>query len=320
MKFEESQFNKRSAHFNKLPEIIFIETVFGCNLNCEMCPVPKDIMSRKKTLMSFFTFTKIIDQISDKKRYLGLTQLGEPLLNKNISDFIRYAKKYGHFTHLTTNATLLDRDISADLLEAGLDSITFSVDGADKKTYEKIRIGATFEETVGNINFFCNLNKKTKRNCKTQVDCIVSDLTEKSKKDITIFWDDIVPVNFIPLDNWTNQIELPDYFGKKRVPNDMSMVRYPCRLLWTVLSISAEGKVMYCCHDYYHKSGLPSIHDKPLIDIWNNEIANEREKHAQDRVDTEPCKSCIAWQTMPKYYFSFPERLINAFIKKWYKQ
>lgn len=318
MKFEESQFNKRSPHFKKLPDIFSIETVFGCNLHCEMCPVPEGIKDRKKKLMSFLTYKNIIDQVSDKKRYIGLNQLGEPLLNKNIVHFVEYAKKYRHFTHLTTNATLLNRVISADLLEAGLDSITFSVDGADKITYEKIRIGAMFEETVENIKYFCNLNKKTGKKCKTKVDCIVSDLTEKSKTDIENFWDGIVPVNFILLDNWTNRAELPDYFGKKRTPDDMLMKRYPCHLSWTVCAISAEGKVMYCCHDYYQKSNLPSIHDKPLIKILNNEIADEREKHTKNRIDKEPCKSCVAWQTMPKFYFSFPRRLINDLDRKWY--
>lgn len=320
MKFEESQFNKRDAHLNKLPEIIFIETVFGCNLRCEMCPVPKSIKNRKKTVMSLLTYTKIIDQISDKKRYIHLNQLGEPPLNNNIVYFIKYAKRNGHFTSLTTNASLLNKKTSANLLEAGLDSITFSVDGADKITYEKIRIGATFEETVGNIKYFCNLNKETDKKCKTRVDCIVSDLTEKSKKDIINFWDGIVSVNFIPLDNWTNLLELPDYFGDKRTPLDMSLKRYPCHLLWTTCAISAEGNVMYCCHDYHHKSGLPSIHEKPLIEIWNNEIAEEREKHTQDCINTEPCKTCIAWQTMPKFYLSFAERLIDAIITKWFKQ
>lgn len=319
MRLEEKQFNKRVAKISNLPYNVFIETVFGCNLHCEMCPVPKGITNRKKTIMQFSTFKEIIDQLSDRQRYIGLNQLGEPLLNKNIIEFIKYAKMNNHKTHLTTNATLLNKNLSEDLLNAGLDSITFSIDGIDKKTYETIRIGANFEDTIENVKYFCYMNNKLKC-CRTQVDCIVSDLTEKQMPKIKLFWKDIAPVNFIPLDNWTNQLELPVIFGKKRTPNNVSLKRYPCHLLWTSIAISAEGRVMYCCHDYYHKSGLSSIREKSLIDIWNYEIYSEREKHIRNCIDKEPCKNCVAWQTMPKMYHSFPRQVLDVLLRRWLRQ
>ena len=73
--------------------------------------------------MKLETYREIIRQISDKPRTIGLTIMGEPLINKRIVEFVRIGKAAGHTIGLTTNATLLDEAISEQLLSAGLDSL-----------------------------------------------------------------------------------------------------------------------------------------------------------------------------------------------------
>ena len=50
-------------------------------------------------------------------------------------------------TGMSTNATMLDDKRADMLLDCGLDYAIFAFDGASKETYEKYRIGATFEKT-----------------------------------------------------------------------------------------------------------------------------------------------------------------------------
>ena len=51
----------------------------------------------------------------------------------------------------TTNATLLNDTISKKIIDSGVDVVFFSVDGASKETFEKIRVGANFERVKENI-------------------------------------------------------------------------------------------------------------------------------------------------------------------------
>jgi radical SAM protein with 4Fe4S-binding SPASM domain len=292
---------------DELPENILIESFMGCNLHCEMCPVPSadTLMNfRKPTAMTLSMFKLIVDQLSDKHRCLHLNQMGEPLLNPQIVEFVKYAKFKGHTVSLTTNGTLLNIGLAKNLIEFGLDEITISFDGAKKDTYEYIRKGALYENTLNNIDNLLYIIKNNRSNCKVKIDCILSDLTKLEKNQIEELWNGKnVKLNFLKLDNWGGQFNLPSEFGTKKTPeSDESKIskRYPCDLLWTTLAISAEGRVMYCCHDYQLNSNLSSVNDKLLKNIWIDEINLERKRHINNVINSRPCLGCEAWLTRSK--------------------
>ncbi|WP_243371797.1 radical SAM/SPASM domain-containing protein [Geotalea sp. SG265] len=278
----------------------------GCNLHCKMCPVPdphNNMNGRKYSGMPFELYRRIIDQLSDKCRTIRLNQLGEPLLNSEIVDFVAYASSKGHHVGFTTNGTKLVASIGKKLILAGLREIVFSFDGCNRETYEKIRSGANYEEVLAHIAEFSRLNIQLNGKCKVGVDCIVSDLTCSELGHIEKFWGQKnIPVNFIPLDDWAGKVKLPEEFGNKRTTTKAKRVRYPCHLLWASMAISSEGRVMYCCHDYKLQSRLPSVMEKPLLAIWNSEIKAIRIRHVKGLIDEDPCLSCNAWMTMPEFY------------------
>lgn len=148
----------------------------GCNLRCEMCPVPQSKLlmnGRQTTVMSMTTFCKILDAIADKPRRLHLNQMGEPLLNKSISEFVGISKKAGHIVSLTTNVSLMNNDIARKLLLAGIDHVTFSIDGYEAKTYESIRIGANYEKVRSNVEEFSRKERSERKSAirKSMVMC-----------------------------------------------------------------------------------------------------------------------------------------------------
>lgn len=297
-------FNDRSADLEDLPELIYVEPVMACNLACEMCPVPAHTTAmggRYRSIMKPEVYKKVLDSIRGRHRLVWLNQLGEPLLNKHIVDFVAWTKREGHSVAFTTNGTLMTERLAARLLEAGLDKIVFSFDGGTKETFERIRIGANFEETVANIRTFAKMARERSPACGVQVHMIVSDATEHETEAFKALWGDLVTTELIPLDDWAGQLELPEYFGKPRTPKrDMS--RHACDLLWTTAYVSAEGRAMYCCHDYKQTSNLSSVMDRDLKTIWRTEIRAERDRHVRGDYAGSPCEHCAAWKTRPLQY------------------
>ncbi len=53
---------------------------------------------------------------------------------------------------MVTNGTLMDGNMAASLVDTGINSITFSIDGAAKPVYEAARPGAVFENVIRNIS------------------------------------------------------------------------------------------------------------------------------------------------------------------------
>ena len=108
--------------------MFYIEPTNDCNLSCIMCPRK----TSRKTVgyMSFDLFRDIVDQLTEQKIVqLSLHLTGEPLLHPRIAEMVRYAKGKGlQHVRFATNATLLNDDVSGDLIESGLDSLTVSMD------------------------------------------------------------------------------------------------------------------------------------------------------------------------------------------------
>ncbi|HRZ85765.1 MAG TPA: radical SAM protein [Candidatus Paceibacterota bacterium] len=140
-----------------LPFKLKMECSSICNLKCIMCPLHVGL-KRKQGFLTFDNFKNVFDQI--KPAYLNLTGIGEPFLNKELFKIVEYAKKEGTMVKLDTNATLLTQENIEKILKTGIDYISISIDGVDKKSYEKIRIGSNFELVKDNVK---NLTKERDR-------------------------------------------------------------------------------------------------------------------------------------------------------------
>jgi MoaA/NifB/PqqE/SkfB family radical SAM enzyme len=76
---------------------------------------------------------------------------GEPLLHPDLADWIAEAKQAGCKTGFLTNGSLLDEGVASRMIQAGLDWIALSADGAQAETFESIRKGASFATFCSNV-------------------------------------------------------------------------------------------------------------------------------------------------------------------------
>jgi MoaA/NifB/PqqE/SkfB family radical SAM enzyme len=85
---------------------------------------------------------------------IDFTGGGEPLLQPKLEKWIAEAKNVGCETGFLSNGLLLRKERLKGLLDAGLDWICISMDGATADMYDKIRVGSKFDrvcENIGNI-------------------------------------------------------------------------------------------------------------------------------------------------------------------------
>ena len=127
-----------------LPRELQVEVTASCNLRCRMCLVRyRPPLDREEGSLSFARFREIVDAVPELDR-LTLQGLGEPLLAPDLLRMVAYAAGRGVRVGFNTNATLLTRATAERLVEAGLDWLCVSLDGATAATYESIREGARF--------------------------------------------------------------------------------------------------------------------------------------------------------------------------------
>ena len=77
---------------------------------------------------------------------------GEPFLNKQIFEWIGVIKSMGAgFVKTVTNGILLTDDMLIRVVESGLDSIEFSIDGQSPEENNTIRIGSDYQQVAETI-------------------------------------------------------------------------------------------------------------------------------------------------------------------------
>jgi MoaA/NifB/PqqE/SkfB family radical SAM enzyme len=119
------------------PKVVFIEVTNRCNLVCQTCPRTYFQREPLKSL-SLQEFISIAEQFPQMQRAL-LHGIGEPLLNRELPQIIRYLKDRKVEVIINSNGTLLTEAWQKDLIGSGLDQYRCSIDGATDETYARIR-------------------------------------------------------------------------------------------------------------------------------------------------------------------------------------
>jgi MoaA/NifB/PqqE/SkfB family radical SAM enzyme/pimeloyl-ACP methyl ester carboxylesterase len=142
------------------PIIANIEITTYCNLKCKFCARTQD--KKRSQHMPVERFSNILGLLPHCYKIV-LVGLGEPLLHPEITRMIQIAKSLKKKVGLVTNGMLLEADISYRLLEAGLDSIAFSLDGYDASVSSLVRNGTDFPRVIRNIKEFVAISNTTRK-------------------------------------------------------------------------------------------------------------------------------------------------------------
>lgn len=142
------------------PTDLIIDTSTRCNLQCRMCSLAA---FGEWQDMSLETFRHLKDVLA-RVKHVSFTCSGEPTMNRYLADMIALARSSSRGRlSLITNGCLLNEKLVRDLVDAGLDELTVSLDGATAETHEAIRRGARFSQTLDHIRLW-NSERNRQRN------------------------------------------------------------------------------------------------------------------------------------------------------------
>ncbi len=261
-------YNKKIAYsirkFEGIMPSIEIGITNKCNADCIMCP--------HRNIKDFGTMTmklykKIIDDVvSCGIKSINLTFFGEPMLDPELSDKIKYATDMGIMVSFFTNAALMTKKRSIEILEAGLSSITVSMDSNNKETYEKIRKNCKYEIVKKNILDFLEARRELNKDIKVGMTAVLMDENYKELKEYYDFWKP--RVDSINLVNMQNRSDSFTKSSKKSLYYKKDLIREPCRLLWSSMVIDWNGDVVLCCNDYLHEVVLGNLNKESIKEVW----------------------------------------------------
>ena len=296
--------------FKRIPDDIIIEPTNVCNLKCPVCPTTFG-MKRKTGFLKFETFKSIIDDLKPykKKPQISMNFAGEPMLNKDIYSFVKYANKNSHGTFISTNVTAVNEKNTKELIESGLDSINLCIDGFSNKSHDTYRVGSDFNIIKENIETFMRVKKELKSiKPFVQIQTLLTTLSVPEKDDM-VKWAKEIGVNSIYFkslsiqlghsdqveqhiindikDKWSYLVPNQDEFKRKQVTIDKPYCGVPLKqsvVYW-------NGDLGLCCTDYDNSVMNKNIlKDGYLKTLFSKEVIKKRRLGL--RKQQEICKDC----------------------------
>src|ERR1043165_8838390 len=117
-----SKLLKQPTHWGK-PISVSIEPTTSCNLRCPECPSGLRSFTRATGMLEENFFRKMIDELSEQLLYLIFYFQGEPYLNPEFLEMVKYASQKKIYTATSTNAHYLDDKNAQATIESGLDRL-----------------------------------------------------------------------------------------------------------------------------------------------------------------------------------------------------
>jgi len=279
------------------PWYIEVEATTVCNLRCKMCE--HTYWNEKPRHMSLDEFKYIIDQFKDLKE-MGFTGIGESFLNPEYIHMIEYVKKHRTlFLEIFDSFFYLDEELCKELIKTGIDKVYCSFDAATKETYEKLRVGAKFDDVVENIKTFDRMKKKLgykhyPKLCfhyiinRDNIHEAVQYLDFVKSLDVDVFFVQYSEILHDYPEIHGMKVEVPDSLireintrarelGLRVYMNVNVYPDKPCNqcILWSMPFIFVDGTVIPCCpqneanrRDYQRKTSMGNIFEQSFKDIW----------------------------------------------------
>jgi len=311
-----------------------------CKLNCPTCTMRLlNYGGNGAGYLTFENYKKFLNNNENQIKRIEISNAGEPFLNPEIIDILKYSKEK-NIDITCNNGTTLNfnnKKILEALVDYEVKSVVVAIDGITQECYEKYRRNGNLNLVLENLKYLLDY-KKQKNSTLPEVkwQYVIMENTEDKEQIIgakemakslgieicfKLTWDrSYIPKNEVELKELTNlnyltQTQYEKSTGKLYRRDDK--FNNKCGQLWSFPQINWDGKVMGCC-----ANRIPF--NINVFDLGENSIQklfnNEEFKSAKDWLCNKntdiitPCHSC-------QNSFKIRENggMDTEFISKWNK-
>ena len=316
------------------PYVVQIFPIYACNLKCNYC-----IFQLKKTGRGFISdkvsmgidlYKKCIEDMTkfpQKIKVLRFVGIGEPLLNKNITEMVEYAasKRIANTIEIITNASLLTPRMSDSLIKAGLTRLVVSMQGTSAEKYQEVcGTKVDFDELLKNLLYF--YSNKTSTHVYVKIVNSAIEGEEDQQRFYDLFGnlcDSMAIEHTVPIHSGIN-------YEKILSGNDAQFTQFGlpvsevkiCPQPFFTMQINPDGKVVPCYSFEYPKI-VGNCNMQTPTDIWQSEQFQNFRRTMFEGIKnaSDVCANCniIKYRLFPeddlsndaerlkKYYYKVPQ-------------
>jgi radical SAM protein with 4Fe4S-binding SPASM domain len=289
------------------PISVSFEPTTSCNLRCPECPSGLRAFTRPTGMLQKDFFKETIDDIHQHLLYLIFYFQGEPYLNPEFLDMVKYASSKKIYTATSTNAHYITDDVAKKTVESGLDRLIISIDGTTQDVYQQYRVGGNLNKVIEGTKKIVQWRKAL--NSKTPFIFFQFLVVKPNEHQLEEIKQLAKEIGVDEVRFKTAQVYDYETDPNQLIPNNEKYSRYKkgkdgkykpknklvnrCWKLWHANVITWDGLVVPCCFDKDAMHQLGNIKNESFKNIWNNSNYKQfRTELMKSRKNIDICSNC----------------------------
>lgn len=310
------------------PSSIYATVTTRCPLHCRMCDhwKNKDVMRELDTAEWKHVLKELRDWIGPFHVNFGG---GEPFIREDMIEILNYASSMGVSCGVVTNAFLINKHVSDQIVDTGIFNINISLDGIRPETHEFLRgTSGSFKKVIDAIKYLKESANAKGKSLRIIIKALITEYNLREMPGLAelALQENLTGVNFQPLiiwnkechNLWVKDFEMLDNICDILI--DMKKKKYPilnadhhirwfknyfrdphrsfskkevCSVGYTNLFIRNRGEVDFC--DLVGHIGNVRTH--AVREIWHSEGAEK--KRDEIRLCNRLClQTCVVKRTL----------------------
>lgn len=279
----EAEYRLRRTRVWGRPTVLVVDPTNVCNLRCPLCPTGLMQHGRRAGMISWETYTKVIDAAAPWALKVNLFNWGEPLLHTHLFEMVRYARDRNLGTSLSSNLSIELSDERIDeLVGSGLEYICLSIDGVTQEVYSTYRRRGDLALVLDNVRRIVKRRRELgsstpmlewqfipMKHNEHQIDAARNLAAELGVDTFRC-----IPVG-LPFDAPDAQALAEKWFpvtardgGVEMSSNEQASSA--CYFLYRYLVVNPDGRVSPCCVVSGEKNDFGDLNKEDLSSLWNN--------------------------------------------------
>ncbi len=293
-----------------------LELSNACNHSCLFCAHQK--MKRKVGRMAPEMVESVLRQAyALGTREVGMYATGEPFVVPKLPEYIKLAKDIGYtYVYLTSNGALATPERIRAVVDAGVDSVKFSINAPERELYKFIHGHDDFDKVFDHLVYLNQYRKESGRDFKIYITGILTRYTEHTKADYNKVFHGLA--DQIVFKNVYNQGGyMPEIDWQLKCIDDKEQFRR-CNLPFDALCVTWEGYLSMENADYENMLIVADLNKVSLKDGWYGEKMKEvRRMFLEDCLDGTLCHGCVhhcqspSQPLMPEYATENPDIFLD---------
>ncbi len=288
------------------PFAVSIEPTTACNLGCPECPSGLKKFTRNVGNLKTDFFRKTVESLKDDLIYLTFYFQGEPYINPDFLDMVRYAHEQGIYTATSTNAHFLNEENAIKTIDSGLDRLIVSLDGTTQEVYEQYRVNGDINKVLEGVREVVKWKKKKQSDSpRITLQFLVVKPNEhqigdakRLARELGVDGIRFKTAQVYDYINGNPLIPTIDKYARYRknendtyeVKNDMIN---QCWRMWHSCVITWDGLVVPCCFDKDATHQLGDLKSQSFQSVWHSDQYNNfRNAILKSRSEIDICTNC----------------------------